>query len=173
MNKNQSKAIPMHAGARSTQDLLAWVRLSIADAIVLFGRLEHELIEIAWLIKGADLKERVKIARNSATYNFLNVIAIVEEAAGARFDALRETFVNLANDRNLMVHGAWLMVDGRPWVVWHKFLVDTESVIGEFFDKPRFEAFMKKADILLDTSRKFHSELEASSGVRTSVPRGN
>ena len=61
------------------------------------------------------------------------------------------------------------MVDERPWVVWHKFLQDAESVVGEFFDKERFEAFLRKANVMLDTSRKFHTELETSSGVKTSV----
>ena len=46
----------MHGGARVTRELPEWVRLAIADAAVLFGRLEQEIIEIAWLIKGANEK---------------------------------------------------------------------------------------------------------------------
>jgi hypothetical protein len=87
----------MHGGAKLSQDLPDWVKLAIADAIMLFGRLEQELIEIAWLIKGADQKvERLKVARNPAPDNFSDIVAIVEQAARQELSALRSTFDDLA-----------------------------------------------------------------------------
>jgi hypothetical protein len=41
----------MHGGASFNRELPDWVRFAIADAVVVFGRLEQEIIEIAWLIK--------------------------------------------------------------------------------------------------------------------------
>jgi len=161
----------MHSGAKLTHELPGWLKIAIADAIVLFGRLEQEIIEITWLLRGANEKlERSKVARNPAADNFSDIVAIVEKAAGQEFAALRSTFDDLARDRNLMVHGAWWVVDNlRPWVVWHKFIEDSQSVIGEYYEQARFADFMKKASHLLDMCRKFHDEIERTSGVKTSA----
>jgi hypothetical protein len=169
-SKDQGNSQTIHAGAKPTHELSGWVKLSIADAVVVFGRLEQEIIEIAWLVKGTDVvADRVKLSRIPATENFLEIVGVVEEAAGQRFDGLRKTFSDLAYDRNLIVHGSWLMIDDRPYVVWHKFLEDPESVIGECYDRGRFGDFMLKANTLLEMCRKFHNELEKSSGVKTSA----
>jgi len=161
----------MHSGATLSRDLPDWVRLAIADAIMLFGRLEQEVIEISWLIKGAEQKvERLKVARNLATDNFSDIVALVEQAAGQELKALRSTFDDLAKDRNLIVHGAWWFVDDRrPWVVWHKFIEDNESVMGEFYENGRFADFMMKARHLYEMCRKFHDEIEKVRGVKTSA----
>jgi hypothetical protein len=63
------------------------------------------------------------------------------------------------------------MVDDRPLVIWHKFLEDTNGAIGEYYDRGRFDDFLLKVNHLLEMSRKFHNELEKSSGVKTSVLR--
>ena len=130
----------MHGGASFTQELPDWVRFAIADAVVRFGRLEQEIIEIAWLIKGANEKEqRAKVARKPATDNFDDVLRLVEAAASSALAGLRSTFDDLAKDRNLITHGAWWMVDGhKPWVVWHKFIEDSDSVMGEYYMESRF-----------------------------------
>jgi hypothetical protein len=161
----------MHSGAKLSRDLPDWVKLAIADAIMLFGRLEQEVIEIAWLIKGAEPKvERLKVARNPATDNCSDIVAIVEQAAIQELNALRSTFDDLAKDRNLIVHGAWWFVDDRrPWVVWHKFIEDNESVMGEFYEKGRFADFMMKATHLYEMCCKFHDEIEKVMGVKTSA----
>src|SRR5262249_11808510 len=101
----------------------------------------------------------------------LEIVGVVEEAAGQRFEGLHKTFSALAYDRNLIVHGSWLMVDDRPYVVWHKFLEDMDSVMGEYYDSGRFENFMLKANALLGMCRKFHSELEKSTGIKSSALR--
>jgi hypothetical protein len=167
----ETRIVSMHSGAKLTHEIPDWVKVAIADAILLFGRLEQEVIEIAWLIKGAEQKlERIRIARNPATDNFSDIVAIVEEAAGQKLTALRSTFDDLSKDRNLIVHGAWWIVDDhRPWVVWHKFIEDNESVMGEYYEQGRFADFMMKAKTLLDMCRKFHDEIENTSGVKTTA----
>jgi hypothetical protein len=108
-----------------------WVKLAIANCVILFGRLEQKVIEIAWDVAGSnEVKERLKRARQSASDNFDEILAVIEEAAGTRFDALRLTFEALAKDRNLIVHGSWLTADNKPYVVWHKFITDTDSGDG-------------------------------------------
>ena len=53
--------VPMPEGVRLSAELPNWVKLSIADAVVTFGR----------LLKNADLKLKVKLAEYPATANFL------------------------------------------------------------------------------------------------------
>jgi hypothetical protein len=154
--------VPMPEGVHLSPELPEWLKLSIGDAVVLFGRMEQEIIEIAWLLNDADLKQKLKLAREAATANFIAVVESVEHSQeGLQHNALKEGFKVLANERNLMVHGAWNMADSKPWVVWHKFIEDDDNIIGEFFEKGRFERFMVKGQHLLATLRTIHDRLES------------
>ena len=51
------------------------------------------------------------------------------------------------------------MTDDKPWVVWHKFVEDIDSIIGEHFEAWRFERFMKKANHILGMLREMHNLL--------------
>jgi hypothetical protein len=165
--------VPMPENVRLSAELPEWLRFAIADAVVLFGRMEQEIIEIAWLLNDATLKEKLKLARNPATETFLAILESVEQREpGLKLDALKDGFTTLAQERNVIVHGAWTMADDKPWVVWHKFLEDDESIIGEFFEALRFERFDKKGLVILAMLRRFHDTLEEQTGKKTSaVPR--
>ena len=165
--------VPMREGVRLSSELPEWVKLSIANAVVVFGRIEQEAIEISWLLTDATLKSRLKLARTPASENFLAIIESAERSQdGLNLDALKDSFVTLANERNLIVHGAWTMTDDTPWVVWHRFVEDIDSIIGEHFEAWRFERFMKKANHILGMLREIHNLLEAQTGTKTSaIPR--
>lgn len=161
---------PMHVGAKLDFQIPEWVKSELARCVIIFGRIEQKAIEIAWVLGNAELKARLKIARMPATENFENIIEAVEKVAGKEFAALKATFEDLAYDRNLIVHGCWVMVDDvRPWVVWHKFLEDDTSVIGEFFEKSRFDLFIRKANHLHEMLCKWHDMLESDLGTKTSA----
>ncbi len=160
----------MPEGVRLSSELSGWTKLAIANAVVLFGRMEQEIIEITWILLDADLKIKLKQARNPATDNFLFALEKVQEQAeGLKFEALEKAFKDLAEERNLMVHGSWHMADEKPWVVWHKFLKDDDSVIGEYFERWRFDRFMTKAQHVMDMLRTFHNMLEENTGKKTSA----
>jgi hypothetical protein len=162
--------VPMHEGATFSWVLPDWVKFAIADWLVVFGRMEQKIIEIAWLMKDADVKERVKTARAPAVENFQGILSVMEEHEGKKFDGLRKTFEALSKDRNLIAHGCWLMIDGTmPWVVWHKFIEDDASVIGEFYERPRFDDFKKKAVFMYEMCDKYHDMLEKALGKTTSA----
>ena len=170
MEKPTILTMPMHEGATFSWIMPDWVKLAIADALIVFGRLEQEIIEIAWLLKDADVKEKVKTARAPASENFQGILGVMEEQHGSKFDGLRTAFDKLSTDRNLMALGCWVLIDGvKPWVVWHKFIQDDASVIGEYFEVHRFDNFMKKADHLLDMCKKYHRMLEEALGKTTSA----
>ena len=167
----------MHEGARLNFQMDDWVKTEIANCVIIFGRLEQKVIEIAWDVMGAnEVKHRIKAARTPASVNFEEILGAIEQLAGEKFEALRLGFETLAHDRNLIVHGAWLMVDDKPYVVWHKFLEDNDSVIGEYFERPRFEFFLKKANALLDMCAKWHTMISEERGTTLStfsrVPSG-
>ncbi len=165
--------VPMPEGVRLSHELPEWLRLAIADAVVVFGRMEQEIIEIAWILTDADLTAKLKLTKGSTTEKFIAALESVERAeTGLKLDALKDGFKGLGEERNLIVHGAWTMADAKPWVVWHKFLEDDESVIGEFFEQWRFERFMKKGEHILGMLRQFHDMLEVQTGKKTTaVPR--
>ena len=155
----------MPAGTKLDLSMPEWVKLEIADCIILFGRLEQKVVEIAWDLAGTkDVKERVRRASKSAHDNFDEILSVIEEAAGTQFDAIRFAFTGLRQDRNLIAHGAWLMAADKPYVVWHKFITDPESVMGEFFEKERFEHFRRRGEKLLETCRKWHDMMSEQSG---------
>lgn len=164
---------PMPQGFRLSSEIPEQVKFAIANAVIAFGRIEQELIEIAWVLSNADLKQRLKIARTPTPKNLIAIIEAVEQAQpGLKLDAFKDTARQLADDRNLIVHGAWTMTDDKPWVVWHKFAEDTDSVIGEHFEPWRFERFMDKSLPILEMLRQFHNMLEVQTGIRTTaLPR--
>lgn len=51
--------IPMPDGVHLSAELPDWVKLSIADAVVTFGRMEQEIIEISWILNDADLNKKL------------------------------------------------------------------------------------------------------------------
>jgi hypothetical protein len=165
--------VPMHSDAVISYELPQWVKLAMSDAMILFGRLEHEIIEVTWLMKEADMAARVKSARKPISENFQFIIdEVKKQANGASLSGLEDGFDKLAKDRNLIAHGSWWIVDGEnPWVVWHKFIEDDGSVIGEFFEKHRFDHFMYKAGVIYDMIRNFHNMLEEGLGKKTSTLR--
>ncbi|MCK1742006.1 hypothetical protein IVA80_14260 [Bradyrhizobium sp. 139] len=147
-----------------------WVKLSIADCIIVFGRIEQKMVEIAWDLAGTtEVKDRVKRARVPAADNFDELLSVIEEAAGQKFDALRESFTKLAHDRNLIAHGHWLMAGGKPYVVWHKFLTDTHSVMGEFFEEHRFHYFKTCGDKLHETCNRWHDMITEGQGKTAGI----
>ena len=157
----------MPEGVYLSNELPDWVRLSIADAVVLFGRLEQEIIEISWILKDAKLKERLKLAKEPAVNNFIAVIEAVERASvehqtPVNLQETKDGFKELAYQRNLMVHGSWRMADGKPVVVWHKFLEDEDTVVGVVYGKWEFDWFMDVGGVLLTSAREFHALLKGT-----------
>lgn len=158
------------ADARLSADLPRWLRMAIADAVIVFGRTEQELVEITWILRSTALEDRAKIAKKPALENFEQALAVVaEHAAGEQFDALRTTLEELRDLRNLVVHGSWLMANDTPYVVWHKFIEGEDIVVGEFFERHRFSHFMKRATHILAMLRAFHTQIEEISGTRTGL----
>jgi hypothetical protein len=155
-------------------DLPDRLKIAIADAVTIFARIDSMIIEGIWILEQADAKRRRQIAKEKAYENIKYVRSVVEQHMkldiGSTWDALDE----LRQDRNLIAHGVWMVrfggdtpgetanpPTGVPMVLWHSKMLESEDfVTAESFDYWRFERFMKRAQLLLDTFTKFRYTTE-------------
>jgi hypothetical protein len=133
------------------------LKLAIADAIVLYSRIESCIVEIIWEIEEANLERKKEIAKAWGDQNFRLIKRAVKLIPGAKTDAIWPALKALGKERNLIGHGVWMWTDeGRPLVVWHsKFLEEADWIGAEFFDFTRFDYFMGRAELLMNTFAQF------------------
>jgi hypothetical protein len=154
--------------------LPARLKLAIAEAVTIFSHIDCMVIESVWLLEQADLKRKKQIAKEHAHENIKFIRGIVEEHMkfdiGPTWDALAE----LRQERNLIAHGVWSIrfggdtpgetgadPEGLPMVLWHsKMLESDDFVTAESFDYWRFEKFMSRARVLLNTFQQFKTMCE-------------
>ena len=134
------------------------LKIAIADAIVLYSRMESLCIEIIWEIEQPGLERKKEIAKNWGEQNFKLLRDAVKQLPGAKTDAIWPTVKRLGKERNLIGHGVWAWTpdEGRPLVVWHaKFLENVDWVGAEYFDWARFDLFKKRATALVNMLDQF------------------
>lgn len=150
------------------------LKIAIADAVTIFSHIDCMVIESVWVLEEADLKRKKQIAKEHAAENIKFIRGIVEEHMrldiGPTWDALTE----LRQERSLIAHGTWSVrfggdtpgetapdPEGLPMVLWHsKMLESDDFVTAESFDYWRFEKFMKRARLLLNTFQQFRTMCE-------------
>lgn len=155
-----SIAIP---GMTWSFDLPDRLKLAIADAIAIFSRIDHAIIECIWILEQADLKRKKQIAKEHAHENINFIRSVVEEHMKLDIPESWDVLVELRQERNLIAHGVWMMrfggdtagelaapPTGLPMVLWHsKMLESGDFVTAESFDYWRFDKFMGRACVLL------------------------
>ena len=142
-------------------DLPPHLKEAIADAVTLFAKIDSCVLETIWLLEGADLNRKKKLARQFAGRNLEAIEYAVKSIPDAESDAIWPAAHDLINERNLIVHGVWMVdCNGRPIVVWHKFLESDNYFTGEYFDYRRFDYFLDRGQALLKTFAEFKKLLE-------------
>jgi hypothetical protein len=138
-------------------DLPDRLKIAIADAIVLYSRIESCCVEIIWELEQADLERKKQIAKAWGDKNFRLLKNAVDLIPGAKADKIWRALKVLTKERNLIGHGVWMWTnEDRPLVVWHsKFLEENDWIGAEFFDWVRFDYFMKQATALMNTFTQF------------------
>jgi hypothetical protein len=136
------------------------LKIAIADALVLFSKIEACSTEIVWLIKGADLATKKRIVKKPASELTREIRTAMEAVTPIQFSAVWKAFETLANERNLIAHGVWMIAGGVPHAFSHKLIEDEDAVVGEPFDDARFALFMTKAEHLFGTLVKFRNLLD-------------
>jgi hypothetical protein len=168
-----SMAIP---GMTWSFELPERLKVAIADAVAIFSRIDHAVIECIWILEQADLKRKKQIAKERAHENINFIRSVVEEHMKLKIPETWDALVELRRDRNLIAHGVWMMrfggdsagerrapATGLPMVLWHsKMLESDDFVTAESFDYWRFDKFMSRASVLLDTFLKFRAMAETA-----------
>jgi hypothetical protein len=168
-------------------DLPDRLKAAIADAVTIFSRIDHAVIECIWVLEQADLKRKKQIAREHAHENIKFVRSVVEEHMKLDIPETWDALAELRQERNLIAHAVWTMrfggdsdgelaapPTGLPMALWHSKMLESEDfVTAESFDYWRFDKFMDRARVLLNTFLQFRTlsasaiEAEKSSrGVR-------
>ncbi len=156
-------------------DLPDKLKLAIADAVVLYSRIESCIVEIVWELEQADLDRKKEIAKAWGDQNFRLVKRAVKLIPGAKTDAIWPALKAIGKERNIIGHGVWMWTnEERPLVVWHsKFLEEADWVGAEFFDFARFDYFMRRAELLMNTFARFKQLLvQAIETEKTSPTAG-
>lgn len=150
--------------ARHRSPNLSWdfelpdrLKICIADSITIYSRIESCCVEIIWELEQADIERRKQIAKNWGDKNFKLLKNAVAQIPDAKTDAIWPALKSLTKERNLIGHGVWLWTnEQRPLVVWHaKFLEEADWVGAEFFDWSRFDHYMQRATVLMNTFAQF------------------
>ena len=157
------------------------LKIAIGGAILLYSRIESCIVEIIWELEQADLERKKEIAKAWGDQNFRMVKRTVKLIPGAKTDAIWPTLKALGKERNIIGHGVWMWTsEERPLVVWHsKFLESADWVGAEFFDFSRFDHFMRRAELLMNTFAQFKlllvkaiDEEKAARAAGRAVPEG-
>jgi hypothetical protein len=166
-----SVAIP---GMTWSFELPARLKLAIAEAVTIFSHIDCMVIESVWVLEQADLKLKKKIAKEHAAENIKFIRAIVEEHMKLDIEPTWNALAELRQERNLIAHGVWSVrfggdtsgetgasPEGLPMVLWHsKMLESDDFVTAESFDYWRFDKFMDRARLLLNTFQQFRTMCE-------------
>jgi hypothetical protein len=161
--------------------MISLLRLRKVSTSPMSGRTTiARLIAPTSLIRAGDavvaqvLKRKKQIAQEHAHENIKFVRSVVEEHMkldiGPTWDALDE----MRRERNLIAHGVWTMrfggdsqgetampPEGLPMVLWHsKMLESDDFVTPESFHFWRFDKFMDRARVLLNTFLQFKTLAE-------------
>jgi hypothetical protein len=157
------------SGVTWSFDLPVRLKIAIADAVTVFSHIDCMLIESVWVLEQADLQRKKKIAKEHAAENIKFIRGIVEEHMKLDIEPTWDALAELRQERNLIAHGTWSVrfggdtpgetqapAEGLPMVLWHsKMLESDDFVTAESFDYWRFEKFMKRARLLLNTFQQF------------------
>src|SRR5271156_3699151 len=139
-------SVPIHPNANISSELTADLKIAIADAIVVSSRIETCLLETIWVIEDADLNQKRKLATRTISQNFTQLRQFIN-IPNLDLAKTWRAVDRVMNERHIIAHGSWMIVDNtRPFVIWHKFLENSDTVVGEYFNYHRFAYFMKTAN---------------------------
>ena len=138
------------------------LKMAIGDAVSLFSKIDHCALEVVWLIKGADVAGKKKLAKAYAANNLETFECAIRQLPNVERDDIFSACRELLNERNLIAHGVWLVDDaGIPHVTWHsRFLESDDYAVIESFSYDRFDSFLERGRAVLDILDEIKRNLE-------------
>jgi hypothetical protein len=111
------------------------LKMAIGDAVRMFSLIDSCALEIVWLVAGADLAMKMKLAKEHSANNLKTLERAIRQIPRAETDAIWQTCRDLLDERNLIAHGVWMVdQDGIPQVTWHSRFLESEdyAVVHQF-----------------------------------------
>jgi hypothetical protein len=138
------------------------LKMTIGDAVSLFSKIDHCALEIVWLIAGAGLAEKKKLAKEHAINNLKTFEDAIRQIPDTQSDAIWAACRELRRQRNLIAHGVWPVDDtGIPHVTWHShFLESDDYAVVQSFSYEDFDAFLESARAVLNAFSETKQNLE-------------
>jgi hypothetical protein len=138
------------------------LKMAIGDAVSLFSKIDHCALEIVWLITGADLAGKKKLAKAHAVDNLKTFEDAIRELPDAESDAIWVACRELRRQRNLIAHGVRMVDDaGIPHVTWHShFLESDDYAVVQAFTYEHFDSFLESARAVLNAFDETKRNLE-------------
>jgi hypothetical protein len=160
--------IPADPNATWSFELPVKLKIAIADAVTLFGRLDNAVIEVLWADEQADLARKKKIAKEFAADNIEFMAARIKERLGVDTPDIWTSLTRMRRERNLIAHGVWMVTDGeKPMVLWHSKMLESDDYVSfEPFPYHRFEHFATKAAHLLNTFNIYREMLHKIAEIK-------
>jgi hypothetical protein len=126
--------------------------MAIGDAVRIFSMIDSCALEIVWLIAGAELAEKKRLAKEHAANNLKTFEDAICQLPNVESDEIFSAGRELRRERNLIAHGVWLVYNvGLPHVTWHaRFLESDDYAVVEAFSDDRFDSFLERGRAVLD-----------------------
>jgi hypothetical protein len=125
------------------------LKLAIADAIILYSRIEGCMMEIAWAAIASNRHFQTQIAWGSLGRDVDQLRGLIEECSGIDLRGFWDTLKDLGIERTIIVQGVWMTIDGAPYVQSRRFAESAEIAVPEAFGHERFETFQRRGASLL------------------------
>ena len=104
------------------------LKCAIADCILLHSKIENITVEILWIVERADLNRKRQISTRRGSLNTDELKKVIEALPDVETDAIWQTCKYLSDERHIIAHGVWFMMDQmKPYVVWHKWIDTNEG----------------------------------------------
>ncbi len=142
--------------ARVSFDIPAPVKLAIADAIIAFARLETTVEQLIWSLVGIPDHHGPKLTRmdTRAKFQLLEGLMIseifIEKKRNPKdlWTMLRE----LTDERNMVIHGIWAMVDKTdPYIYSHKLKAPKGIIRSRHFPIELLQHMEKSCRVIEDS----------------------
>jgi hypothetical protein len=149
-------------------DLPNDLKLAIANAVVSFAKLEMAVEELIWELVGLSFAHGRMLTRMDTRPKFelvkkLLLELVPPERRKTLAPNIWKAIEDLREDRNDIVHGTWVIFNGQPALVSHRYSAPPDEVGTKLFPIERLQLCVREAEMLEELFVKHLSALRSLS----------
>jgi hypothetical protein len=134
-------------------DLPDGLKLAIANAVTSFAKLEMAIEELIWELIGLSFAHGRLLTRMDTRPKFELVKKLVldlvpEKDRKTIAPNIWQAMTILREDRNEIVHGTWVIFNGKPAIVSHRYSAPPDEIGTRSFSIDELKRFVRKAEML-------------------------